>query len=198
MRRESAPGEASRGAVALARSAPESAWVSVSIRTNATFCPPLVPAGSRSGRSLTSALSFVYAVRLAAGGPADSIGLPFQGEGRDREVQLKAQRRAAEAVMGRAIPSMIYSTMAAALQRANAELQNLTLHDTLTKLPNRALLEDRVEQAIASCKRAGSACAVLFADLGRFKTVNDSLGRPAGDHLLRTAAERLRSIVRMG
>jgi diguanylate cyclase len=93
---------------------------------------------------------------------------------------------------------MIYSTMAAALQRANAELQNLALHDTLTKLPNRTLLEDRVEQAIASCKRAGSACAVLFADLGRFKTVNDSLGRPAGDHLLRTAAERLRALVRFG
>jgi diguanylate cyclase (GGDEF)-like protein len=92
---------------------------------------------------------------------------------------------------------MIYSTMAAALQRANAELQNLALHDTLTKLPNRTLLEDRVEQAIAGCKRAGSACAVLFADLGRFKTVNDSLGRSAGDHLLRTAAERLRTIVRL-
>jgi diguanylate cyclase (GGDEF)-like protein len=93
---------------------------------------------------------------------------------------------------------MIYSTMAAALQRAQADLQNLALHDTLTKLPNRTLLEDRIEQAIASCKRGGSACAVLFADLGRYKTVNDSLGRPAGDHLLCTAAERLRAIVRLG
>jgi diguanylate cyclase (GGDEF)-like protein len=99
--------------------------------------------------------------------------------------------------MSRAIPGVIYSTLAAALQRAKAELQNLALHDTLTKLPNRTLLEDRVEQAIASCKRTGSACAVLFADLGRFKTINDSLGHPAGDHLLRAAAERLRSVVRM-
>jgi diguanylate cyclase (GGDEF)-like protein len=92
---------------------------------------------------------------------------------------------------------MIYSTMAAALQRAKAELENLALHDTLTKLPNRTLLEERVKQAIATCRRAGSACAVLFADLGRFKAVNDSLGRQAGDDLLRAAAERLRSMVRM-
>jgi diguanylate cyclase (GGDEF)-like protein len=99
--------------------------------------------------------------------------------------------------MGRAVPGMYYSTMAAALQRANAELQNLALHDTLTKLPNRTLLEDRVEQAIATCKRADSACAVLFVDLGRFKAVNDSLGHPAGDALLRAAAERLRCVVRM-
>ena len=97
----------------------------------------------------------------------------------------------------RAVPSMYYSTMAAALQRANAELQNLALHDSITKLPNRTLLEDRIQQAIAACKRAGSACAVLFADLGRFKAVNDSFGHASGDELLCKAAERLRSVVRM-
>ncbi len=88
--------------------------------------------------------------------------------------------------MERAAPGFFYSAMAAALQRANAELQNLSLHDPLTKLPNRTLLEDRIERAIETCKRAGSVCAVLFADLGRFKAVNDSLGRVAGDELLRT------------
>ena len=86
--------------------------------------------------------------------------------------------------------------MATSLRAANAELQHLVLHDTLTKLPNRMLLEDRVQQAVEECKRGGGHCAVLFVDLDRFKTFNDSLGHFAGDTVLRTVAERLRSTVR--
>ena len=87
--------------------------------------------------------------------------------------------------------------MASSLKEANAELQHLVLHDTLTKLPNRLLLEDRLEQAIAECRRAGARCALLFVDLDRFKTLNDSLGHFAGDTVLRTVAERLRASVRL-
>src|SRR5689334_5451437 len=86
--------------------------------------------------------------------------------------------------------------MAASLQEANAELQRMVLHDALTKLPNRVLLADRIEQAVQACKRNSTLCAVLFVDLDRFKTVNDSLGHFVGDELLRTVAERLRSTVR--
>ena len=86
--------------------------------------------------------------------------------------------------------------LAASLQRANAELRHLVLHDTLTQLPNRILLEDRLQQTVDACKRAGTVCAVLFVDLDRFKTVNDALGHFVGDELLRGTASRLLSLVR--
>jgi diguanylate cyclase (GGDEF)-like protein len=86
--------------------------------------------------------------------------------------------------------------MAKSLQKANAELKHMVLHDSLTQLPNRLLLEDRIGQAIEACRRSDSRCAVLFVDLDRFKTVNDSLGHFYGDELLRAVADRLRGAMR--
>jgi len=79
---------------------------------------------------------------------------------------------------------------------AEARIEFLAHHDPLTDLPNRLLLRDRLERAIAQGERAGSRVALLFIDLDRFKTVNDSLGHPVGDRLLREAAMRLRKCVR--
>jgi diguanylate cyclase (GGDEF)-like protein/PAS domain S-box-containing protein len=81
-------------------------------------------------------------------------------------------------------------------KRHEAELEHQATHDSLTKLPNRTLLEDRLRQAIAHACRDQTFAAVLFIDLDRFKVVNDSVGHEAGDQLLCQVAERLRLIFR--
>jgi diguanylate cyclase (GGDEF)-like protein len=69
-------------------------------------------------------------------------------------------------------------------------------HDVLTGLPNRALLKDRLHQAIGNADRSGSRLAVVFIDLDRFKDVNDTLGHQAGDSLLIAVSKRLHSCMR--
>ena len=88
------------------------------------------------------------------------------------------------------------ASLASSLAYANQELQFLALHDTLTKLPNRALLEDRMEQEMQNAKRESKRFSVLSLDLDGFKQVNDAFGHHAGDLLLLQVADRIRASIR--
>lgn len=82
------------------------------------------------------------------------------------------------------------------LANNQARLQHQAYYDTLTGLPNRALLLDRLEHAIAHAQRSHQWLALLFLDLDRFKVINDSLGHDVGDALLQAVAQRLMSVLR--
>jgi len=82
--------------------------------------------------------------------------------------------------------------LAASLSEANRELTQLALHDTLTGLPNRILLADRIEQAMRKVDSQGGLFALMFMDLDGFKPVNDAFGHHVGDQLLREVALRMR------
>ena len=101
---------------------------------------------------------------------------------RELRLQAEAQRRVEAAARELAVSE----------ERA----RRLAYHDTLTGLPNRELLVDRIAHGIAAARRDGRRSALLFLDIDRFKDLNDSLGRAAGDAVLRETARRLVDVMR--
>lgn len=83
-------------------------------------------------------------------------------------------------------------------KRSEARINQLAYFDQLTELPNRTLLLDRLRQTLAACTRSGQHGALLFIDLDKFKTLNDSFGHDIGDLLLQQVATRLNACVRSG
>ena len=92
--------------------------------------------------------------------------------------------------------SEAFETLARKVINYLEELRQLAYYDPLTRLPNRALLKDRLMVAIANAKRTGKKVAVLFIDLDYFKTVNDTMGHEIGDAVLVQVARRLSSVFR--
>jgi diguanylate cyclase (GGDEF)-like protein/PAS domain S-box-containing protein len=97
---------------------------------------------------------------------------------------------------GRIIGTMGISRDITDRKRAELRIRYMALHDALTGLPNRTLLEDQLAQAIALAARNKKRVAVFMLDLDRFKSVNDSFGHQVGDRLLEAVSARLRSSLR--
>lgn len=108
------------------------------------------------------------------------------------ELEIRVAERTAELETANVqLQSEVFERM-----QAEERVWHIAHHDALTGLPNRSLLHDRLAQALVGAERNGSRVAVLFLDLDRFKSVNDSLGHDVGDALLRSVAERLSAVVR--
>jgi diguanylate cyclase (GGDEF)-like protein/PAS domain S-box-containing protein len=131
-----------------------------------------------------------------------------QGEARDRQYELVSRDGKRTTILLSATivrahdgtPLKSRATLFDITERNLAEqrIAHLAQHDALTGLPNRTLLRDRLEQALAHAHRDGTQAAVLFVDLDRFKMVNDSLGHDTGDRLLQSVAERIQQSLREG
>lgn len=96
--------------------------------------------------------------------------------------------------------TFISQHIASALERKRAEetIRHQAYHDVLTLLPNRILFKDQFSQALSLAQRNKQMVAMMFLDLDRFKTINDTLGHATGDRLLQSVAQRLSKIIREG
>jgi diguanylate cyclase (GGDEF)-like protein len=126
---------------------------------------------------------------------------------RDKNIELHEQDISAEpgghseALLRDINEQLVVATIRAQTQAETAEqiaakMAHLAEHDYLTGLPNRAVLDDRLERSIALAQRHGNQVALLYLDIDNFKHINDSLGHAAGDQLLQSIAKRLQTCIR--
>jgi diguanylate cyclase (GGDEF)-like protein len=155
----------------------------------------LVEESAEELSSVNSALEYEVAEHAAPAGVeialAVSVGVETkvqQASAKLSEVNLTLKNEVKER-------RILEDRLAAATDRAAAE-HHAALHDPLTGLPNRTLLDDRLDHGLAQATRHGWKLAVMFLDLDGFKEINDSHGHDAGDAVLQTIAHRLRDLTR--
>jgi len=130
-----------------------------------------------------------------------SITVPFRQLSHAMRAFAQGDRGARVVVHGRdevARAGLTFNAMARELQDVHTVLVDHAMHDALTGLPNRRLLADRLQQALAGAARNTGSVSVLGLDLNGFKRVNDRLGHAAGDQVLVAVAARLLAAVRLG
>jgi diguanylate cyclase (GGDEF)-like protein/PAS domain S-box-containing protein len=134
---------------------------------------------------------------LAATGPTVDPGLRFP-IGTGDAIHLAVERELLDEELN--LVRALANTLATALERLRGEEQIRydAVHDPLTQLANRTLLQDRLQHAVAKSRRGEVGAAVLFVDLDNFKSVNDEFGHAAGDLVLVELARRLRGAIRPG
>lgn len=134
-----------------------------------------------------------------APGPAE-LGSRLQGRGHPERWLVVGEPRGVEPFKPQdaKVLDAIVAVGSGALENARLvdQMKHQVFHDALTGLPNQLLFEERVNYALAQQRRSDGKIAVLFIDLDRFKRVNDSLGHPAGNELLRQVSRRLAAVVR--
>lgn len=128
--------------------------------------------------------------RAPAPGVESALEMSEAAEGKVREASEKLTVMNAALKVEVADRHRLEGQLAEVAQRGAAD-RHAALHDPLTGLANRALFLDRLEHGLAQARRQGWKVAVLFADLDKFKLINDTHGHAAGDAVLRTIAERL-------
>ena len=176
-------------------------WIAFHLRRNTPYVRL-----ARSGASVVMGLAIVgmhytgmAAANFSEGSFCGAVGSGLSGKGLDNLVLVTSLAVLSIALLTSLLDARLEARtamLADSLSQANQELTHLALHDTLTGLPNRVLLADRIDQAMHKATAEGGCFALMFIDLDGFKPVNDAFGHHMGDQLLREVALRLRDDLR--